>query len=135
MHRPSIRSIHWNANRAKATAVASVAVILSTALVFALRPSQDLVRDFFQDYASARNLLAGKPVYRPMEESLHEYLGHELTPAVVLHNAHPPTTVLLAVPFALTDYVSASILWSYLSLIALAESLAILSSQLKWEMS
>jgi len=130
-----IRSIHWNANRAKAAAVASVAMILSTAVVFALRPSQEVARDFFQDYASARNLLAGKPVYRPMEESLHEYLEQDLTPAVVLYNAHPPTAVLLAIPFALTDYVSASVLWSYFSLIALAGSLAVLSSQLKWVLS
>lgn len=80
--------------------------------------------DFFQEYASARNLLEGLPVYASHQITIPRYLGHPMAqgePVVV--NAHPPSSVLLALPLTAFEFAGAFCLWNLLSLNALLLSL------------
>jgi hypothetical protein len=66
-----------------------------------LRCPPGFVPDFFQEYTSARNCIEGAPVYSSLAKSAPRYLGMALDPkkSYVLVNAHPPASVLLALPF------------------------------------
>ena len=134
MRRRMIRSIQWNASLIKGAAVASLALLFSAAMVRVVTPNASEARDFFRDYSSARNLVSGKPVYGSQEQLLQEYLG-PLPHVETVYNGHPPTSVLLALPFVWTDYVHATQLWGWLSLGALGLSLAIFLSEMKWSLT
>jgi hypothetical protein len=98
-----------------------------------LKPPRDLILDFFQDWASARYFRDGRPVYMNQEVALHEYLGSrrmEGEPVWNEVNAHPPTSVLLYLPFAGFDYPDAVLAWNMLSLVLLAAGLWLLLRQL-----
>lgn len=99
-----------------------------------LTPDPTRPRDFFQDYASARNILQGRPVYTHQAETLHDYLGLETAARGVniAYNAHPPTSTLLALPLANLDYVTAGWWWNVISLGSLLLALIILGAQLDW---
>ncbi len=94
-----------------------------------LRPPPDRPMDFFQDWASAKNFLAGRPVYELHVVTTSLYLQ---CPAVadersrIEINAHPPPAVLVVLPFAGLSYQNAHLLWNLLSLTALAASVLIL---------
>jgi hypothetical protein len=109
--------------------------------------NSDFVMDFFQEWSSGRNFWFGRPIYAPQEDSLAFYLGLQYVPAggaaqvpakpspsqeaqpssesrpilIVLNdvNAHPPSSVLLALPLARLDYWDAFLTWNLLSLAAL----------------
>ncbi len=89
------------------------------------RPAQELIPDFFQEYASVRGWLDGRPVYADHHESVPRYLGVRLSDrrSHVVVNAHPPTSVLLAIPVARMDFPRAFLTWNLASLAALAASL------------
>ena len=117
---------------------------LSPAFVQSLRPARDQWSDFFQDWASARNRLVGQPVYASHKFAVQEHLGFDpqtdvnhLTKVanVITRNPHPPTSVLLAVPFALLSYPNAVLVWNLISLGALAASLWIVRRQLSLRVS
>src|SRR5262245_16263110 len=67
-----------------------------------LRPPVIGPRDFFQEWASARNVVEGLPAYTPQDVTVTRYLG--LPPPspnnrwFIHYNAHPPVAVLLALP-------------------------------------
>jgi hypothetical protein len=100
------------------------------------------VVDFFQEWASARNFLDGRPVYTPQADSYKYYLPPVYVwPSLPLPpvppdrmfievNAHPPTSVLLVLPLALLSYPNATLVWNLLSLGALALSGLIIIRQL-----
>ena len=97
------------------------------------RPPEELVPDFFQEYASVRNWLEGLPIYTSQHQSATRYLGvqpDERRSHVVV-NAHPPASVLLALPLASLDFATAFLAWNLVSLAALAASLWIVQRQLK----
>jgi hypothetical protein len=116
--------------------VAAVAVVLAMAPAWLalLRPDPAKPRDFFQDYASARNLLAGRPVYESQAVTMRDYLGLDTGErrVNVAYNAHPPTSVLLALPLAGLDYPTAGWWWNVFSLVLLAGSLAALAHGVGW---
>jgi len=88
--------------------------------------------DFFQDWASARNVWEGLPVYTEHRVTLPRYLGRP-TPERRLYveiNAHPPPTVPLALPLARLDYANALLVWNVLSLAAVLMSVVILGRRL-----
>jgi hypothetical protein len=92
-----------------------------------------LILDFFQEWASARNLCNGLPIYANQEITAERYLGYRRQPDDLFFieiNAHPPTAVLLALPFAALDYREAFFAWSLFSLAALVVSLAVVVRQL-----
>jgi hypothetical protein len=81
--------------------------------------------DFFQEWASASNRFTGLPIYAPQEITVERYLGLHRDPNdpyFIELNAHPPTAVLLGVPFAALDFAEAFAIWNMLSLACLALS-------------
>ncbi len=103
-----------------------------------LRPDPDRPVDFYQEWASARNFLSGLPIYEPQRISCSRYLG--FTPQAkdqffIEINAHPPTAVLLGLPFAGLSYPDAVLAWNLVSLLLLAASLWLLARQLGCSMS
>ncbi len=121
--------------------------ILATLVVIAQGPSflkQFQVtwkegNDFFQDWASARNVLEYRPAYLPLSESVSRYVpkavGRRPPAAHLPWNAHPPTSVLATLPLALFDYPQAGTLWNVMSLIALSASLSLIVRELKFPVS
>ena len=76
-----------------------VCILQGHSFVEDLRPPLDRGLDFFQDWASARNYLLGEPIYTPHEVTLRK-MGVRVdpnNPFFVPVNAHPPTSVLIAV--------------------------------------
>jgi hypothetical protein len=90
--------------------------------------------DFFQDWASARNVIEGYPAYLPLSEAISRYYPQaekrSVPKAYLPWNAHPPTSVLATVPLALMDYPEAGILWNVLGLLALVVSLGLITREL-----
>jgi hypothetical protein len=102
-------------------------VLQGPAFVDSLRPPRTEWVDFFQDWASARNFLEGLPVYTHQKITLERYLelGPDKVFTFIEHNAHPPPSVLLALPFAGLDCPEATLAWNLISLTALAVSLVL----------
>ena len=99
--------------------------------VEAMRPEPGRVNDFFQDWGSARNYLLGLPVYSHHAISIPRHLGVPFdSVTTVEYNAHPPTSVLLALPLAWFDYPDAVLVWNTISLAAFLASLVIVAAVL-----
>jgi hypothetical protein len=97
----------------------------------------EMIPDFFQEYASARNWVGGLPVYDDYRKSVRRYLGMQLDERRwhIVVNAHPPSSVLLSLPFAKPDFARAFLTWNVVSLAALAASLWIVQHRLKIALS
>jgi len=96
-----------------------------------MRPAPGRVNDFYQDWGSARNHLVGLPVYSHHATSVPRHLGLPFDPVTdVEYNAHPPTSVLLALPLARFDYPDAVLVWNTFSLAAFLASLLIVAAVL-----
>jgi hypothetical protein len=94
-------------------------------------PPREFVTDFFQDWASARNYLAGLPVYTDHHVTIPRYVG-TVDPICYSNrvNAHPPTSVLLLLPMAGLNYRPALLAWNVASLAMLGLSLWIVRKEL-----
>ena len=91
-----------------------------------IQPSRKYLPDFFQEYASCKNIFRGLPVYAEHELTSRLYLGSPPREDLVVHvNAHPPTSVLLTLPFIWLDFESAYMAWNLFCLAALAFSIGI----------
>jgi hypothetical protein len=98
-----------------------------------LRPPAGVLLDFYQEWASARNHFEGLPIYLRQDESAIRYVGFDPRISafpIIEYNAHPPTSVLLALPLARLDYYDAFLAWSVLSLLALAATAVLIVRQL-----
>jgi hypothetical protein len=115
------------------TAAFWLLLLYGPAFVENLRATGDIIPDFLQEYASARNWFEGLPIYTDHHQTAPRYLHVSLDDkrAHVFANAHPPTSVLLAMPFAKLDFSNAFFAWNLLSLSALAASLWIVQRQLR----
>jgi hypothetical protein len=68
--------------------------------------------DYFQDWVSARNVLHGKEAYPKLKDWLNENLSNNPDRFVyVERNAHPPSSILLVLPFGNLDYQTSYLLW------------------------
>jgi hypothetical protein len=106
------------------------------AFIGSLRPPRQVGVDFFQEWASARNLFTPLPIYTNHKVTIPLYLGYDASDLGRIKvdidvNAHPPTSVLLAVPLAGLDYPDAVFVWNLLSLGALGVSLWLVGRELK----
>jgi alpha-1,2-mannosyltransferase len=100
--------------------------------VEAMRPAAGRLNDFFQDWGSARNYLTGLPVYSPHTMSVPRHLGIPFDPGTgIYYNAHPPTSVLLALPLAYLNFPDAVLVWNTISLVAFLLSLGIVAKSLQ----
>jgi Glycosyltransferase family 87 len=82
---------------------------------------KDIQADFVQEWTSARNYWTEQPIYWPLSQSLPHYFGPQAQ-TWLLANAHPPVSVLVAIPFGLLDYRTAWAIWNIASLLLLAIS-------------
>jgi hypothetical protein len=85
-------------------------------LAAVLPPPRGAILDFFKEWASARNRLAGVPVYAPQIDSLRRHLGMDLANPEGFfdaYNTHPPLSVVLALPIA---GLNAHFAWKWISL-------------------
>lgn len=92
-----------------------------------LRGSGGFLQDFAQEWLSARNFVAGLPIYAPLAESIPRHLGPGWQVGLMDVNAHPPGSVLFCLPWAALDYRSAYLAWLAFSVVALA-----LAARLLW---
>jgi alpha-1,2-mannosyltransferase len=98
-----------------------VAFLWITSLVFSTYRAGRLY-DFAQEWTSVRNYQSGLPVYLDFAQSLERHIGGTANPTFS-YNAHPPASILLALPFGLLEYPSAYLIWNIASLICLGLSL------------
>ena len=94
----------------------------------AMRVERGRVNDYYQDWGSARNYWAGLPIYLAHSASVPRHLGLPSNPMKSIeYNAHPPTSVLLALPLGRLDYPDAVHVWNLVSLAAFLAGLAIVA--------
>lgn len=84
--------------------------------------------DFCQDYFAAGRALAGMPVYQP----LHCWAGIVRIPTALEYDSHPPTAVLLFLPFGPLPRMPAALLWGLCSLAAYLVSGVLLLEAVGW---
>lgn len=97
-----------------------------------------MVSDFYQDWNSARNFRNGLPIYASIDLTMERYLGYLPRDWLAGNwrvNAHPPASVLLAYPFAWLEYRDAFLIWTIISLGALAISLWLIVRHLEIRVS
>jgi alpha-1,2-mannosyltransferase len=92
-----------------------------TRLAIASACGHDLY-DFSQEWTSARNFVVGQPVYLDYGRSVEIHFGRRIS-AHFQYNAHPPASILLALPFSPLAYRHAFLAWTALSAFCLAVSL------------
>jgi hypothetical protein len=119
-----------------ATLLIFVSIYQGPNFVKSLRPDRREGADFFQDWASSRNLIEGLPIYENHNVTVERYLGHPTkeqggsTVVDIEYNAHPPPSIFLAVPLASLDYPDATLVWNILSLAAFFLSFCIVAHHL-----
>jgi hypothetical protein len=86
------------------------------------------LNDFCQDYASAVSLLHGHTAYPPV------FCNSTVSrlPGGVEYNSHPPTSIVLFIPFGLLPKLTATILWGTISLAAYFVSIWLLLRLVGW---
>jgi hypothetical protein len=81
---------------------------------------------FCQDYIAAQRLAQGTPIYLPLSSLAQCPLG------LYRYDAHPPPSVVFALPLALLPYAAASLLWGFCLLAAYLASGVLLLRELGW---
>ena len=117
--------------RRSVLAVAGIAAIVLLAPVWAMHviPRPEPV-DFFQDWMAARDLVAGRPLYRPLSE---EAASVGVAGTFKLgHTTHPPTAALAVLPLAWLDYRPAMVVWNLVGLAILAATVWLVVRELGW---
>ncbi len=109
-----------------------VCILQFTAFMGALRHAPGVVSDFYQDWASGRNWWTGLPVYTDHRVTIPRYVG-PVDPFClrVEFNAHPPSSILVMIPWSMLDYRAALLAWNLLSLGMLVASLEIIRRSLE----
>ena len=107
-------------------------VWLGPTYVKVLRPPMEPGPDYLQDWASARSYWFGLPIYSRHSTTIPLYLGRPQTKSEreIEYNAHPPASVLLALPMGRLDFPDAVLAWNLVSVAALLASLAIVAAGL-----
>jgi nucleoside-diphosphate-sugar epimerase len=103
-----------------ATAGVAAIVLLAPVWVLHLVPRPE-PRDFYVDWMAARDLVAGRPLYRSMSEE-QAAVGVVGT-FNVGHTTHPPTAGLVALPLAGLDYRTALLVWNLVGLAILVATI------------
>jgi hypothetical protein len=125
-------------NEASPTVTSLGVIVASVLLLYGITGvvrslQSDRLRDYVQDWTSARNYWAGKPIYMDFNESVALHLDPASYGKIPIPqgfiNPHPPTSVLLALPFAKLPYHKAYLAWSLASLAAFGASVWLLLSQ------
>jgi hypothetical protein len=121
------RTLFWG------LAVLLAALVFGPQLVRSFRPADGDLLDFCQEWLSVKNYRAGLPVYSDQTEALFRHTG--LTPApghpMLPWNAHPPASILLALPFGSLGYEDAQFAWNLATLPLFVVSLVLVFRELR----
>jgi hypothetical protein len=77
------------------------------------------IMDYYQEWSSARSVILHQPVYQPTRELAPRDFGRRFNskaPWNLGYNVHPPTSVLLALPFGYLSYFDSFFAWSVFTL-------------------
>lgn len=99
-----------------------------------LRPG-NLVRDFFQDYTSARFHATGISPYASLEGEYQRQfgkVGDDRRWHYGRANPHAPASLLPVLPLAAFDYPTAALYWNLFNLACIAGALLLIAGELKW---
>jgi Glycosyltransferase family 87 len=91
--------------------------------------------DFYQFWAAARDLRAGRSIYTPLADSFFRHqanLGHTAfgSSSVLPVNAYPPFAILVFLPYSYLNYSVAFDWWIWCSIGMLATSIAIIVNRI-----
>src|SRR5262245_33244267 len=101
--------------------------VMGLVTVIRLRPNENKLHDFVQEWTSARNWLQGEPIYEDLRRSVADDIRPDLVFTLpIRYNAHPPASVLVTLPFGFLPYYQAVVIWNVLSVVALVISLALI---------
>lgn len=117
---------------------ASLLFLLGPSFARTLEPVLEPPGDFFQDWASARNLTRGLPIYGNLRTAAGDYLQLDLArnlDGFVEINGHPPTSVWWALPLAHCEYRTAFLIWDLSSLLLVIASLGLIGRELGYRCS
>jgi hypothetical protein len=118
-----------------AALTAAACLVFGWRFLESFRPPPTLVLDFFQEYASARNYREGLSVYTVQTVTVPCYLGFEQRQddpfRFIRINAHPPASVLLALPLTGLSYQDSFLVWNLTALAVLAAFLWLVLRQLE----
>lgn len=98
----------------------------------------DNPQDFLQEWAAARDVRAGRPLYEPLDDATRLYRNDLGLPAAVGEpipvgvpvNGHPPTMALLTLPLTWLTYAEAFRVWNVLGFVALGISVWLVARRL-----
>jgi hypothetical protein len=76
-------------------------------------------KDFFQEYLLARAVILGLPAYTPLPILAKQIIGPVYNPIFPHASPHPPPVVILALPFGVFSYQTATTLWLVMELICI----------------
>jgi len=115
-----------------------VVVLLVTAwrgasMLDVMRPEPGIPLDFFQEWASARNYLEGRPIYLSQSTALQLYLGFSAAAAaqaLIQVNAHPPPATFVVLPLGRMSYPNAALVFNVASIALLVASVWLVLRQL-----
>lgn len=107
--------------------------------VQSLRPGEKDPIDFFQDWASARNLFNDLRIYTHHRDTIERYFGLAVAGegkegdvnVLFDYNAHPPPSVLLALPLTGLPFADAALVWNLATLALFALSLWLVARGLR----
>lgn len=113
---------------------ALLVLLCGPGFVQTFQPALAPPRDFFQDWAAARNWTNGLPVYGNLREAAGRYLHLDLQGAqldgMVEVNGHPPTALWPALPLAGLSFTTAFLIWDLASLALVVVSLVLICREL-----
>jgi alpha-1,2-mannosyltransferase len=121
----AVRHIAW------AVAAAAALGLNGLPILGSLLPRDRGLKDFFQEWASARNWWQGRDLYTSQRQTVRAYLHRELQPGEVEVNAHPPPAVLLVLPLAHLEYPTALQIWNLLGICLVAASAYVTARELR----
>ncbi len=127
---PPLRILVWG------VIMVVVGLWMGPRFILAFRPPESYFFDFLQEWLSAKNYLAGLPVYIEQTDAMLRHTGILLKEGIILHwNAHPPASVMIALPLGHLSYRDAHLLWNLISFTLFLVSLAIIWRELKFPLS
>lgn len=102
-----------NLGRFRWVGLAGAATLLQGIFILIALWPPSIPMDFFQEWSSAHEVLAGRTAYPDLEEAVPRLLGVSLDPSSesVRVNAHPPPAILLGLPLGYLDYPTAMAIW------------------------
>jgi hypothetical protein len=125
----------WSQKRIAVWAIAALLAVawVGSNFVKSFRPADGMVMDFAQEWLSVKNYLAGEPVYGDQTEALLRHTGlAPLRPETMLpRNAHPPVSILTALPFGFLPLPDAQLAWNICGFALFLLTLALIIRELE----